>query len=449
MQLFACDNCHAPIFFDNYRCTNCGFALAFLPDLRTMSALEALPEANDAMPAPTQDAAAPAAPADASASSDGGDGAPAQQTQEIAQEPPPPAPAAVVRYRALAASGRIYRMCENHVVHAACSWAVPDEDPAPLCNACRLNNVIPDLNKQEQKEAWLRLEAAKRRLLYSLYLLKLPVESQSERPEGGLAFSFMASEKDGPVFTGHSDGLITINVAEADDPFREKIRAQLGEAYRTVLGHFRHEIGHYYWDRLVKDSPWQKRFRELFGDERLDYQEALDRHYKEGAPKDWGERFVSQYASMHPWEDWAETWAHYLHMFDTLETAKAYGLRVKVSKGDDAPTVVDAEDVRVDDFEQMAADWVPLTLALNSLNRSMGMSDLYPFVLTEKALEKLRFVHEVIRAAPNEATQPTHDTKPKRASQAVKNRAPAAQARPAQSKARSVLGALRGRRRAS
>ncbi len=447
MQLFDCDNCHSPIYFDNYRCNTCGYALAFLPDLRTMSALEPLPQAELAAATPTQDTPPPAPAADAIASSGGG--APAQQTQEVAQEPPPPPnPASVVRYKALAASGRTYRMCKNHVDHAACGWAVPDEDPEPLCSACRLNSVIPDLNKQEQKEAWLRLEAAKRRLLYSLYLLKLPVESQSERPEGGLAFAFMASEKDGQVFTGHSDGLITINVAEADDPFREKIRAELGEAYRTVLGHFRHEIGHYYWDRLVKDSHWQKRFRELFGDERLDYQEALDRHYKEGAPKDWGERFVSQYASMHPWEDWAETWAHYLHMFDTLETAKAYGLRVKVSKGDAAPTVVDAEDVRVDDFEQMASDWVPLTLALNSLNRSMGMSDLYPFVLTDTALEKLRFVHEVISAAPNDSAQPARDTKAKGTNGSAKGRATTARERPAQSKARRVLGALRGARRA-
>jgi hypothetical protein len=230
------------------------------------------------------------------------------------------------------------------------------------------------------------------------------------------------------VFTGHSDGLITINVAEADDPFREKIRAQLGEAYRTVLGHFRHEIGHYYWDRLVKDSPWQRRFRDLFGDERADYQEALDRHYKEGAPADWNDHFVSQYASMHPWEDWAETWAHYLHMFDTLETAKVYGLRVKVSKGDAGATVVDAEEVSVDDFDRMASDWVPLTVAFNSLNRSMGLRDLYPFVLTDKALTKLRFVHDVIRAASDPAQRASGgDEKLKPASRAAK--APSARAR--------------------
>jgi hypothetical protein len=365
MQLFACDNCRSAIFFDNYECTSCDHPLAFLPDRRCMSALAEERPAQGDTPA---------------------------------------------RFRALAAGGELYRMCQNHVRHAACNWAIPDTDPEPLCLACRLNSVIPDLDKPEQREAWLRLEAAKRRLLYSLYQLRLPVESRAERPENGLSFSFMAGDKEQPVFTGHSDGLITINVAEADDPFREKMRAQLGEAYRTVLGHFRHEIGHYYWDRLVKGSPKLERFRELFGDETLDYQQALDRHYKEGAPVDWSQRFVSAYASMHPWEDWAETWAHYLHVFDTLETAKAYGLRVRFGQGlASGEALVDATQVSTDNFDQMTDDWVPLTVAVNSLNRSMGLPDLYPFVWTDTALAKLRFVHEVIRSAAQEQRVNTAD----------------------------------------
>jgi hypothetical protein len=360
MQLFACDNCRSAIYFENFKCNHCGDRLAYLPDLQRMSALEEIHPADNAKPA---------------------------------------------RFKALAAQGRTYRLCQNQVEHAACNWTVQEEDPEPLCLACRLNAIIPDLTEPERHAAWLRLEAAKRRLLYSLFSLRLPVESRAERPENGLCFSFMAGEKEQPVFTGHNDGLITINVAEANDPFREKTRTQLGEAYRTVLGHFRHEIGHYYWDRLVKDSANLSGFRELFGDERLDYQEALDRHYKEGVPADWAENFVSQYASMHPWEDWAETWAHYLHMYDTLETAKVYGLRVHFGDGmATGETVVDAADVSVDNFDKMAGDWVPLTLALNSLNRSMGLSDLYPFVLTDKALAKLRFVHRVIQAAAEQAS---------------------------------------------
>lgn len=358
MQLFSCDKCHAPVFFDNFKCTSCGERLAFLPDARTMSVLEEC--AGD----------------DETAS-----------------------------YRATANHGKCYRMCANGLEHEACNWAVELDDPEELCLACRLNDVIPNLEDRTQRIAWLQLEAAKRRLLYSLFMLKLPVESRAERPLNGLSFRFMAGEKESQVFTGHNDGVITINVAEADDPFREKMRAQLGEAYRTVLGHFRHEIGHYYWDLLIKSSPHIETYRELFGDERASYQKALERHYKEGPPANWAEEYVSAYASMHPWEDWAETWAHYLHIFDTLETAKTYGLRVQFGHGTAAGTrLVDAAEVDIDDFEKMARDWVPMTLALNSMNRSMGLRDLYPFVLTETALKKLRFVHEVIRAAGN-ATQ--------------------------------------------
>jgi hypothetical protein len=91
-----------------------------------------------------------------------------------------------------------------------------------------------------------------------------------------------------------------------------------------LLGHFRHEVGHYFWDRLVATDPHQlEEFRVLFGDDRQDYGEALKRHYDEGAPANWQDTYISMYATMHPWEDFAETWAHYLHIVDTLETAGA------------------------------------------------------------------------------------------------------------------------------
>ena len=92
-----------------------------------------------------------------------------------------------------------------------------------------------------------------------------------------------------------------------------------------MLGHLRHEIGHYYQPLLVTD--WE-RCRELFGDDREDYGAAMERHYASGPPADWPERFVSAYATMHPWEDWAETFAHYLHIRDVLQTAVAYGVTV-------------------------------------------------------------------------------------------------------------------------
>jgi hypothetical protein len=294
-------------------------------------------------------------------------------------------------------------LCQNGWEHEVCNWAVPAAEAEPYCRACRLNQTIPNLGDPAAKEAWHRLEIAKRRLLCTLFDLRLPVESKAVDPERGLAFSFLKNEGDAIVFTGHNDGLITINIAEADDPFREKTRVQMGETYRTLLGHFRHEIGHYYWDRLIADGPWLAGFRSRFGDERADYGEAQQRHYQSGPPPDWGRHFVSAYASMHPWEDWAETWAHYLHMSDTLETARAYGLALRPRPtSDGASHPVSTLAVRRLDphsFDDLVSGWVPLAVALNSLNRSMGLADPYPFVLSEAAIEKLRFAHQVIEGS--------------------------------------------------
>ncbi len=295
--------------------------------------------------------------------------------------------------RVAAIDPKKYRLCANSVAYGVCNWAVPLADPNKLCRACRMNEVIPNLSQPGRQEGWHRLENAKRRLLYTLEALQLSLE--------GVSFSFM---EDGPgplskVFTGHRDRRITINLAEADDPFREKLRQQLGEGYRTLLGHFRHEIGHYYWDRLIQGSTWYERFRALFGDEQAEYDAALQRHYAKGPPSDWPERFISAYATMHPWEDWAETWAHYLHMIDTLGTARAYGLALRPEpvgslRSADPTGRTHATDVA--GFDELAHSWVALTLALNSLNRSMGLIDPYPFVLGPAVLQKLAFVHEVV-----------------------------------------------------
>jgi len=351
MKLFTCA-CGQIIFFESKSCTNCNRKLAFLPERRVLSALE------------------PAA---------GG-------ASWVALHPQ--------------AASAAYRLCQNEIEHGACAWAVPASDSEPLCAGCRLNRTIPDLSKPDAKRGWLRLEVAKRRMLYTLFELRLPVESQAVKPEGGLAFAFMQSSKQEKVLTGQADGLITINLDEADDPRREKIREKMGEAYRTLVGHFRHEIGHYYWDRLLKDSPQLDAFRSLFGDERADYQEALDRHYKQGSPADWPANFVSEYATMHPWEDWAETWAHYLHMVDTLETALSYGLTIAQHPMDGpAQPAVQIAATDFSDFDSLIKSWLPLTLAMNSLDRSLGHPDSYPFVLTDPPLRKLRFVHELVGAA--------------------------------------------------
>lgn len=355
MKLFTCPSCGQVLYFENTRCERCGHRLAYLPELQTLSSLE---------------------PASAT---DAGSETPTSEFVALAPD----------------AEGQRVRLCRNYAAHDACNWAVSAEGEDVFCRSCALNEVIPNIETPEARQAWVRLETAKRRLIYSLSALGLPIEPRSA--PGGLAFSFKASTPEEPAFTGHSDGLITINIAEASDPFREKTREEMGEPYRTVLGHFRHEIGHYYWDRLIKGSRWLDAFRRLFGDDTLDYAEAQKRHYDRGAPADWASRFVSMYASMHPWEDWAETFAHYLHMTDTLETARVYGLAIapRAVSGASIPSVA-TRRLHFDDFDDLIAAWFPLTNALNSLNRSMGLADLYPFVFSEPAIEKLRFVHDVV-----------------------------------------------------
>jgi hypothetical protein len=177
---------------------------------------------------------------------------------------------------------------------------------------------------------------------------------------------------------------------------------RLGENYRTLLGHFRHEVGHFYWPPLVQLVGRLDRFRELFGDERADYQEALDRHNAEGPPPDWSARHVSAYATMHPWEDWAETFAHYLHITDAVQTAAAYGLRVL---GGREP--LSARPGRAHaDVRELLEDWLPLSYALNAMSRSLGNADLYPFVLTDAVIEKLAFVDDSVRATQATAQPP-------------------------------------------
>lgn len=267
---------------------------------------------------------------------------------------------------------------------------IPEDDPADFCVACRLNEVIPDLSVPANLERWATIEAAKRRLIYTLLQLKLPVIPKSADPEG-LSFRFLADSLIDPalaipVLTGHKDGRITINLAEADDVEREKMRNQMHEPFRTLLGHFRHEIGHYYWDRLIANTKWKAPFREMFGDESVDYQQALEAHYKDGPSPDWNQSYISAYASSHPWEDWAETWAHYLHMHDTLETAHDVGLGAKSTE----------HAKETDRVERMVAEWFTVAVAINSLNRSLGLRDAYPFVLASPVLDKLRFIHQVV-----------------------------------------------------
>jgi hypothetical protein len=301
-------------------------------------------------------------------------------------------------WTALANTRGAYRYCANFA-HNVCNWLVSTESPEQLCATCRHNRVIPDLSRPEHLERWRLIEIAKHRLFYTLLRLRLPVKTKVEDPDG-LAFDFLAdnaapSQSTQPVMTGHANGVITINLAEADDAERERRRHQMQEPYRTLLGHFRHEIAHYYWDRLVAGSAKLDEFRKIFGDERTDYMQALQHYYASGAPADWANHFVSAYATAHPWEDFAETWAHYLHMVDTLETAGSFGLAVapKASKGLAARIDFDPHNAEI---RRLIDAWIPLTFAVNSMNRSMGLPDLYPFVLSPPTISKLSFIHACI-----------------------------------------------------
>jgi hypothetical protein len=362
MKIFECQSCGNTLHFDNTTCIECGHRLGYLPDAFLISAVEPI-----------------------------GD-----------------------QWRALADPTRSYFFCSN-ATDGACNWLIPastgDGSPAPaLCACCKHNRLVPDLTDPKHFAAWLALEHAKHHLFYSLMRWKLPIPDRTEDPEGGLAFEFLAdvAKSDGKVdhvMTGHDNGIITLNIAEADDSEREKLRVEMGEPYRTLLGHFRHEIGHYYWDRLVRDSKSIDRCRALFGDDREDYGEALKRHYEQGAPANWQEHYISSYASTHPWEDFAETWAHYMHMVDALETAYAFGLviRPKAKQGKPLETTVGFDPYTSGSIDELLKSWVPVTVALNSLNRSMGQPDMYPFVLPEAVTAKLAFIHDVVRGA--KATQ--------------------------------------------
>lgn len=355
MKLFDCGVCGQTLYFGNVRCLRCGHALGYEPRRHRLLALEAEGELWRS----------------------------AEPGDEAAAEPPR------------------YRSCENQA-HGVCNWLLVADEPGRLCRACRHNLTIPDLSVAENLPLWTKIEEAKHRLFYTLLRLGLPLADRSDDPEGGLGFEFLRTvDPSAKVLTGHASGVITLAVAEADDAERERRRSALGEPQRTLLGHFRHEIGHYYWDRLVKDGPSQAAFTALFGDASQDYSQALERHYREGPPERWSERFVSAYASSHPWEDFAETWAHYFHIVDTLDTAHAWGLTLapRLDHQGLLTARLDFDPHQHVPLSTLAEGWLAVSSALNSFNRSMGLADAYPYVLTAQALEKIGFVHDLVHAA--------------------------------------------------
>ncbi len=346
MQAFHCSVCGQLLFFDNSSCLKCGSPLGF--DVRDRR-LVALVRVQDD---PTQ------------------------------------------VERADGTRGR-FRRCANQLV-ARCNWLVPADDPGTLCRSCRLTSVRPNDSETEAMVAFADAEGAKRRLIDQVLALGLPLIDRAIDPVRGVTFELL-SARGQAVTTGHQAGVITLDLSESDDAHREFVRQQLGEQYRTVLGHLRHEIGHYVWPLLVVETGRVDEFRALFGDERQSYEVALDRHYQTSRSTTWSSTHVSQYATMHPWEDWAETFAHYLHIRDGLETADAFGIDVadpSRSGGDRAWPTVEATEMG-----GIIRRWLGLTLALNAMSRAIGESDLYPFVLSSVVVDKLDLVHRLATSA--------------------------------------------------
>jgi hypothetical protein len=345
MKLFKRRHGSQIIYFENQKCEKCGHRLGYIPQTALLSA-----------PEPQDNA-----------------------------------------WRALAVNGHLCRFCAN-AEFDVCNWLVDVASDDSYCVCCRHNRIIPDVGIQANLIAWRKIEAAKHRLFYTLLKLQLPLAPMDGIAGENLIFDFLATgQQGGPkVMTGHDDGLITLALDEADDVEREKRRRN--EPYRTLLGHFRHEVGHYYWDRLVRDGDKLEPIRQVFGDERVDYEQALQRHYANGAPANWQEGFVSSYATSHPWEDFAETWAHYLHIVDTLEMAAAFGLDIHpaLAKSGDLDAKANFDPYGSGGIGQLIDTWIPLSNALNNLNRTMGQQDLYPFILSPPVIAKLGAIHDLV-----------------------------------------------------
>jgi hypothetical protein len=290
----------------------------------------------------------------------------------------------VVSLAAFAATVEKLHFCDN-ARWGVCNWVIGDSESDPLCLGCRLNNVVPNMGWRENQQAWIALEQAKKHLIYQILRLRLPIDRTEQVPP--LRFDFVDN-----ALTGHLDGLITVNLNEANPIERERQRQLFGEPHRTLVGHMRHESGHYFWMRLIEHSDRLVSFRKLFGDERQDYAADLSRHHTQGPPANWRERHVSAYASSHPWEDWAETWAHYLHMVEALDTAHAMGVRVGNIGGGPFDAYAKAS------FPELIDRWRPLTVVMNGMNRALGLDDFYPFTLSPTTREKMAFVHDAIRA---------------------------------------------------
>jgi len=343
MKVFECDHCLNPLFFESTECDNCKHSCGYLDSKRVMESFD-----------PTGD----------------------RMLSDLKKKE--------------------YKFCKNKE-HEVCNWLLEIEDKHEYCSACQLNRTIPNLSDKKNFPKWKNLEIAKHRLIYQLQKIGLDLPSKLVNDDG-LCFDFIVKKSNPNIMTGHARGVVTILLREADSVLREQIRKQLDEPYRTLIGHLRHEVGHYFWERLIANNENAlTAFRSLFGNERISYQDALQTYYRKGTPDNWRDGFISKYATSHPWEDWAETWAHYLHIMDMVETAHFFGLRTRPAKiNKKMKAKVTFDPYSKDDFKAIVQVCMPLSFAVNSINRAMGIPDVYPFVITPAVVEKLSFIHSLL-----------------------------------------------------
>ncbi|MGJ8676054.1 MAG: zinc-binding metallopeptidase family protein [Akkermansiaceae bacterium] len=330
MKIFTCDSCNAPVYFDNIKCLSCESILGILPGTYEIQSFSK----ND-------------------------------------------------QGELVSLSGKVYKFCKNSLQYSVCNQVLELENTSPYCKSCEFTEITPNLSNIDNREPWFKLEQSKRRLLYSLNQLGISPKPKSQDAQQGLSFRFLA-EHNGQEMTGHENGVITITIEEADDTKRVARREQFGEDYRTLLGHFRHEVGHYYWDVLISGTRHLEECRALFGDDRLDYGKALKAHYEKPKTTEWKGAFISHYATSHPWEDWAETFAHYLHLKDVLETSIQTGVTYS------------EQPLASSSFQKLMNLWMITTYRMNELGRSIGSGDIYPFIINVKVMEKMEFIHNVI-----------------------------------------------------
>lgn len=346
MKLFQCSNCENPVVFENSICISCGHYLGYSSFHNQMVSLD-----------------------------------PNQSEWSIPSF-----------------NGDTYKYCTNNL-HGTCNWLVTPDESSGFCLACSLNRTIPDLDTSENWERWKQIEFAKHRLVYQLLRLRLPIVSKMANSHIGLCFDFVSIDNKDNKKTGHANGVITILISEADAATREKVKQEMKEHYRTLLGHFRHEVGHYFWDRLVRDNTKAlSNFREVFGDDTVSYQDSLQNYYANGPKQNWQNFYISKYASSHAWEDWAETWSHYLHLMDSLETAYNFGLRTApILQGNNKLNLnANFDPYLHQNFGAILETGIPLLYTVNSMNRSMGKDDAYPFVISEPVQRKLKFIHNLL-----------------------------------------------------